>query len=131
MTDGAETKQPTAVAARLALNGYRQAAAVLGAFSMAVFFGQLYNVRWRGILAHLVGLWSDYVRPVVRWLVDGAVAPLNHVFGLHIEVPLLVRDYLAAGAVLCLSMVRVPLSVPSDVRLQYSARARPTTVAIL
>jgi hypothetical protein len=76
---------------------YRHVAAVLGAFSMLVFFGELLDLGWRGILARLVGVWSEYVRPSVEWIFQCLTWPVEWAFDWNIDVPLLVRDYVAVG----------------------------------
>jgi hypothetical protein len=100
--------------AKLAWGVYRHLAAVLGAFSLAVFFGNLFHLGWRGVLADLVGLWDQYVRPPVKWLADGVTWSLAHFFHLHVELPLVVRDYFSVGLVFLLSLCRALTMVNSE-----------------
>src|ERR1700730_2412815 len=86
---------------------YQQVAAVLAAFSLAALLGHFLDIGWRGILESLVGYWDAYVRPAVKWLSGVLIErPLTWAFGWHFEMPLLARDYLSAGFVLTLSLLR-------------------------
>lgn len=89
---------------------YQQVAAVLGSFAFLVFLGNFVDIDWRSLLHELVEAWHDYVRPTVRWVVHIIVeVPLSW-FGVQVEVPVLVRDYLAVGFVLIFSVVRVSVA---------------------
>ncbi|MFO1186153.1 MAG: hypothetical protein U1E87_01045 [Alphaproteobacteria bacterium] len=86
---------------------YRQVAGVLGAFALAVFLAHFVQLDWRGALAYLINMWGEYVRPVVKWLVDSTlVALLRRLFGWQIHVPTIAHDYAAVGLVMSLSALR-------------------------
>jgi len=106
MVNATKEEQRPGGAIRFAWGAYQQLAAVLGAFSMAVFVGEVFDLGWHGILAKLVGIWSEYVRPVAEWLLDWVVWPFNYFFDWHVEIPLVVRDYLSVGLILALSFLR-------------------------
>jgi hypothetical protein len=92
---------------------YQQVAGVLGAFALAAFLGHFVHLDWRGALADLIGLWGQYVRPVVKLFFEiTVVAFVKWAFNWRIEVPLLVRDYFSVGAVLLLSTLRAMFFVP-------------------
>jgi hypothetical protein len=90
----------------LGTGAYQHVAGVLGAFALAAFASRVFSLDWRGILADVVGVWDSYVRPVTRSVADAVVWPVERVFGWTIEVPVLVRDYVAVGLVLFLSFAR-------------------------
>lgn len=86
---------------------YTQVAGVLGAFSLAGFAGHHFAMGWRGILLTAVGAWDSYIRPATNWFLDATVVALfNTLFHFRIDIPLLARDYLSVGLILCLSWVR-------------------------
>ena len=86
---------------------YQHVAGIFGAFSMAVFAGEVFGLGWRGILNRLVGVWDQFLRPPVKWVVDAITWPFEWAFDWRVEVPLLIRDYLAVGLVYWLSSLRV------------------------
>jgi hypothetical protein len=105
------TPDPTAGAGRrrllsLGAGAYQHVAGVLGAFALAAFASRVFALDWRGILADVVGVWDTYVRPVTKSVADAIVWPVERVFGWSIDVPVLVRDYVAVGLVLFLSFAR-------------------------
>lgn len=86
---------------------YQHVTGVLGAFALAAVLGHLVDLDWRGVIAFFVGYWDDYVRPAVRVALDTVfVLPLRWLFGWHLDIPLIVRDYLSVGAIFGLSVLR-------------------------
>jgi hypothetical protein len=85
---------------------YRQVAAILGAFALAAFIGNYVELDWRSFLGTLFGLWEETVRPAVKWVLDLLISTPLSWLGLHVEVPVLVRDYLSVTAILALSVIR-------------------------
>jgi hypothetical protein len=97
---------------RLVWVAYQQVAGVMGAFALLVFLGEVFHLGWRGILNSLVGVWSEYIRPIVKWMADGIVWPFEWAFNWHIEIPLVVRDYFAVGLVFLFSLARAFWKAP-------------------
>ena len=94
--------------ARFTWAAYQQVAAVLAAFGLAALLGHFVDIGWRGILDELVGYWGGLIRPVTRSVLDVLVStPLRWTFGWRVEVPLIARDYLAVGAILAASSIRI------------------------
>jgi hypothetical protein len=85
---------------------YQQVAGVLGAIALMAFLADVLGLGLRSIVAKLISVWSQTIRPVVKWMVDGVVWPINHFLNLHIVVPLRLRDYFAVGLILFFSINR-------------------------
>lgn len=84
---------------------YGQVAALLAAFSLLVFLTHFFDVGLKGLVREAFDVWTDHVRPFVGW-------PLQALVGLspwRVEVPDIVKDYLAVGLVLALSFHRMTL----------------------
>ncbi len=96
---------------------YQQVAAVLGAFGLAAMVGDIFGVGWRGFVGTLVGYWGEYVRPVAKAVFNAIVTVPLSWFGWHVEVPLLVRDYLVVGTIFALSMSRELKRIRADVSI--------------
>jgi hypothetical protein len=93
--------------ARLGWSIYQQIAAVLAAFTLAALLGQIFDIGWRGYLETLIAYWNDFVRPVVKSVLDTLIVePLAWAFGWNVSVPMWSRDYLSVGLVLALSHIR-------------------------
>ena len=106
----------------LGTGAYQHVAGVLGAFALAAFGSQVFSLDWRGILADVVGVWDEYVRPVAKLLADMIVWPVERLFGWNIDVPVIVRDYFSVGLVLFLSFMRAT-NKPGE-RIQILMRDR-------
>ena len=106
---------------------YQQMAAVLGAFSMAAYFGHLLGLGWRGALKTIVGFWDETVRPFTGWLAKWCItAPFHWAFGWHVTVPEWVRDYFAVGVILFMSEYRVLNQMKPYLRLRlFWSKNRP------
>jgi hypothetical protein len=112
--DGDRTRSDAGKASRsrgLAMYGwglYQHVAAVLAAFGLAAIVDELFSIGWRGFVGTLIGYWGEYVRPPVKWALSMAVSrPLEWIFGWHIEIPVLVIDYLSIGLICVLSTARM------------------------
>lgn len=102
----AETKR-SPIVANLARRIYRHVAAMLAAIGLAAALKDALGLDWRGWLRPIVGLWDTAIRPVTEWLCTVVVTiPLDWLFGWHVQVPTVLRDYLAVGLILTLSYVR-------------------------
>jgi hypothetical protein len=87
---------------------YQHIAAVLGSLALAAMASQVVHLDWRSFLGAVVDQWDLYVRPAVQAILETLITkPLGWAFGWHFEVPLVLRDYLAVGTILALSMTRV------------------------
>src|SRR5215831_5330153 len=75
---------------------YQQFTAISTAVALAMMVHKYLHIEWYGIFAHVFGFWDLVVRPLVKDILDLALAPLK-VVGWHVEVPLLARDYIAVG----------------------------------
>ena len=85
--------------------GYQQIAAILAAFTLITFLKHLGDLNLHGIVGELIGIWSTVVRPAVKWLLDiSLVAFVRWAFHWQLEIPLVIRDYFAAGLILYMSM---------------------------
>jgi hypothetical protein len=85
---------------------YQQVAAIIGSFALLAFLTNFVHFDWRGWLETLIGMWGQYVRPPVRWLLHYTIEmPLGWV-GWHVHLPAWLHDYLAAGFVLAASVLR-------------------------
>jgi hypothetical protein len=79
--------------------------ALVTAVGIAALLGQLWPIEWRGAVATIMTTWDTYVRPAVAGVLHGVVtAPLAR-FGVEVDVPLWVRDYLVVGIAATLSLV--------------------------
>ncbi len=106
---------------------YQQVAGVLGAFALIAFLSHFWDIGWRGVLADLVGVWGQYVRPIIKTFFDVTiVAFLKWVFDWRIEVPLAVVDYFSVGFVMFLSYWRATFWVETTT-WRMNERAFDTT----
>jgi hypothetical protein len=85
---------------------YQQITSVFAAIGLAVLVGHVLHFEWRSILAGLVDAWETYVQGVVRWVLHLIVSVPLAWFHVHVEVPVVVREYVAVGVVLTLSWIR-------------------------
>src|SRR5262245_32181229 len=93
---------------------YQQVAAILSAFALIAFLSHFIDFDWRGPLRLLVGVWNETVRPAERWLLHALITvPLSWI-GRNFEVSQPVRDYLAVGMVLWVSMIRASVRGTGD-----------------
>lgn len=89
---------------------YQQIASVVGAFALIVFFGHFVDFDWQGGIKILLDVWNEHVRPATKLVLDWTVVWfLRWAFDWHVEIPLIVRDYLAVGLTVFLSCIRVNL----------------------
>jgi len=112
-------------------------AAVLGAFALIPVLQYVVELDWRTPLADLIAIWDTTMRPTVKWLFDNTLVRFIGFFGLRIEVPLIVRDYLTAGFILLFSSLRVTLGKDqrnqrfSQLSQLYKANASDRTVIVV
>lgn len=86
---------------------YQQILAIIGAFALVAFLGHFISFDWRGAVADLVGVWTDYVRPTVKWVMDATIVALvRRAFGWNVEIPPVATDYFGVGAVTWLAAIR-------------------------
>jgi len=86
---------------------YEHISAILAAIALAAFIGHFINFDWRGAINQLFSAWDAVVRPTVKQILDiTIVRPLARLFNWHINIPVLVRDYIAVGLVFLMSFVR-------------------------
>jgi uncharacterized membrane protein YiaA len=87
---------------------YLQISAVISVFALAAFLGHFVPLNWHGVLRDMVGVWNETVRPAVNFLLTiTIVSLLRWALNWHITIPLMVRDYVAVGIALYLSIIRV------------------------
>jgi hypothetical protein len=80
-----------------AIAAYQHISAMITALSLLAFIGHFIQLDWRGILGEVFSIWNTVVRPTVHLiLVIFIVSPLSWL-GIHIEIPGVVRDYVAVG----------------------------------
>jgi hypothetical protein len=85
---------------------YQQIAAIFAAIGLAALADHWWHIGWRGALGSLVGIWGETVRPAMAAVFHVLVTvPLGWVH-IHVEVPLVVRDYLSVGAIFAASVIR-------------------------
>lgn len=105
---------------------YGQITSVMGAFALIVLLSHVVHVDWRGLLYQAVNFWLDTIRPAVKFLFDvSVVAFVKWMFGVAIEVPLVVRDYFAVSLTFVLALVRAIGGISGTYRLW---RAYPSVV---
>ena len=91
---------------RILWSVYQHVASVLAIIGLAAVLNHVFHIEWRSVLGTVVGYWDEIVRPVAKVLLDHLiVVPLGWV-GWHIELPVLLRDYLTIGLILMVSFVR-------------------------
>lgn len=83
---------------------YLHIAAVLGALSLASLFSGV--IEWQGLVLSLISWWEATIRPVVDLLYGPVVRWVGGLFGLELDIPVPVKDYLAVGLVFILSRWR-------------------------
>jgi hypothetical protein len=89
---------------------YQQIGAFVGAVGIAAILKNLSWLDWRGWPSTLIGHWNPYVRPLARWLIGWEITwPLQWIFGWHVELPLVVEDYVAVGVFLTLAFFRASI----------------------
>lgn len=90
-----------------AMQLWKVVAGILSGFGLAALLQQALDFNWHGLLSPVMRIWADKVRPPIAWIFDRAVTwPLDALFGFHIVVPVLVRDYIAVGVFFAASMAR-------------------------
>jgi len=100
--------KPNAVsrAANLGWGVVEQVKAPFAAIGMVALVATYWHLNLHGIVARLVGIWDGTVRPTLAFISHVLVSVPLSWFGVHFEVPLVVRDYLSVGAILGLSTYR-------------------------
>ena len=83
---------------------YLHCAAVLGALSLASLFSGA--IEWQGVILALVSWWEATIRPVVDVIYGPVVQWFGGLFGLDLNIPNWLKDYLAVGLVFILSRWR-------------------------
>lgn len=83
---------------------YLHCAAVLGALSLASLFSGV--IEWQGVILALVSWWEATIRPVVDLIYGPLVQWFGGLFGLELNIPIWLKDYLGVGMVFILSRWR-------------------------
>lgn len=83
---------------------YGQIAALLGAFSLLVFLTDFFNFGLKGVIQEVFDVWVTYVRPLVGHPLQALADLLPPEWRFAVPEP--VKDYLAVGVVMQLSLLR-------------------------
>ncbi|MBO3744998.1 hypothetical protein J5X84_02885 [Streptosporangiaceae bacterium NEAU-GS5] len=105
---------------------YQQITSVFGAIGLAVLVGHVLDFQWRSILAGLVDAWETYAHGLMQWMLHSFVSVPLSWFNVHMEVSVVVGEYLAVGVVLTLSWIRSLVASTPDADEDADREEGPT-----